>query len=524
MVCKRTSRAKNAPALVTMYLLCALAWTLLIGAGAASAAERSPFSDIPPGHWAYDAVKMLAEKGILGGYPDGTFRGRNLVTRYALALTLARAIQSGALSGEKMASMSDEDLKRLKKLLREFSDELSMLGVKTASLEERCELNSKEIRRLDMEVSALKRRTQEKDTEDEERKLELLDGEFRLRAYNREDMENEALAIVNVGFKVEDIEGKIGFEYINVFDQNLETDKVTTYEAYADFTSLPPLERLRVGRFNDLVGCGLTLYDRIEGFSAVATPNDMYLELASFDALMAHVSSEVLPDLSLGFYYIRQDKTNNRQPTHTGLYLKGKIRRKVAFGFEYAEYDNDGVSPAQGYLPANNDLHDKAWLLHLRWKQSRNLSLRVAYAAADEDYRAFKVDSDLRYHNPDYSILEDTLQAIRDATPSYFDPDQINGFKLIKIGADFELPNSPWRARFDYDMLNDNSDLYDNSDDEFDILTLAFSRDLTERTSLEIRYQGLFFDHENPADTVDTIPALSKKDRSTIRAQLFVRF
>ena len=32
------------------------------------AADR-PFSDVPPGHWAFDAVEDMRKRGILRGYP-----------------------------------------------------------------------------------------------------------------------------------------------------------------------------------------------------------------------------------------------------------------------------------------------------------------------------------------------------------------------------------------------------------------------------------------------------------------------
>lgn len=49
--------------------------------------------DVPPGHWAYDAVQSLIQQGILTGYPDGTFRGKALVTRYEFAVALRRALR-----------------------------------------------------------------------------------------------------------------------------------------------------------------------------------------------------------------------------------------------------------------------------------------------------------------------------------------------------------------------------------------------------------------------------------------------
>src|SRR5206468_3599144 len=39
------------------------------------------FSDVPPGSTFYDYVRCLACRGIVSGYPDGTFRPNNLVTR-----------------------------------------------------------------------------------------------------------------------------------------------------------------------------------------------------------------------------------------------------------------------------------------------------------------------------------------------------------------------------------------------------------------------------------------------------------
>jgi CRISPR/Cas system CMR-associated protein Cmr5 small subunit len=53
----------------------------------------SPFSDLSDSHWAADAVKMLAALGIIQGYPDGTFKGRNQATRYEVALMVARALE-----------------------------------------------------------------------------------------------------------------------------------------------------------------------------------------------------------------------------------------------------------------------------------------------------------------------------------------------------------------------------------------------------------------------------------------------
>lgn len=50
-------------------------------------------SDVPQNHWAYDAVELLIKEGIIKGYPDGTFRGNQNLTRYELAMIIAKLLE-----------------------------------------------------------------------------------------------------------------------------------------------------------------------------------------------------------------------------------------------------------------------------------------------------------------------------------------------------------------------------------------------------------------------------------------------
>lgn len=96
---------------------------------AAPAFAANPFSDVPMHHWAYDAVEQLAAHGVVEGYPDGTFKGNKPITRYEMAMMIARAMNKGGLTGE--------DADTLKKLMVEFKDELDNLGVRVDGLEGR---------------------------------------------------------------------------------------------------------------------------------------------------------------------------------------------------------------------------------------------------------------------------------------------------------------------------------------------------------------------------------------------------
>lgn len=71
------------------------------------------FPDVPKGHWAYDFIKDLSDKGYLVGYPDGTFKGDKSMTRYEFATAVYRALQNGALMDANMV-----------KAIKEFKPEL----------------------------------------------------------------------------------------------------------------------------------------------------------------------------------------------------------------------------------------------------------------------------------------------------------------------------------------------------------------------------------------------------------------
>ena len=96
-----------------------LAMAMALGV-TASAYAANPFSDVPAGHWAYDSVNKLAAAGVVDGYPDGTYGGDKLMTRYEMAQIVAKAMAKGA---------------NVDKLAAEFADELDALGVRVANLE-----------------------------------------------------------------------------------------------------------------------------------------------------------------------------------------------------------------------------------------------------------------------------------------------------------------------------------------------------------------------------------------------------
>lgn len=72
--------------------------------------------DVPTNHWAYDSVVMLEKAGVITGYPDGTFKGTNNVTRYELAVFLARIMK-----------LLEEDIQKLSVTVDVHENDISAL-------------------------------------------------------------------------------------------------------------------------------------------------------------------------------------------------------------------------------------------------------------------------------------------------------------------------------------------------------------------------------------------------------------
>jgi hypothetical protein len=83
------------------------------------------FTDVRPTDWAYQALSNLVERyGCVAGYPNGTFVGRQSMTRFEAAALLNACL-------DRVTETTDE----LKKLLAEFDTELTVLTSRVDGLE-----------------------------------------------------------------------------------------------------------------------------------------------------------------------------------------------------------------------------------------------------------------------------------------------------------------------------------------------------------------------------------------------------
>jgi len=140
------------------FILAALGALCLV---APSVARATPFADVPTDHWAEQAISSLAADGLIDGYPSGDFKGDRPLTRYEMALLVARVLaklqtggpgavpalpfdptlyatrlQVDALGRSVAQTPSKADLDTLQKLVLALKDELDGLGVRVASVED----------------------------------------------------------------------------------------------------------------------------------------------------------------------------------------------------------------------------------------------------------------------------------------------------------------------------------------------------------------------------------------------------
>ena len=111
----------------------------VFGAGSALAANNPV--DVPPSHWAYQAVKQMIDKGYLQLYQDQSFQGDKPVDRFTLAVVVSKIlneIAAGRVAG------TQEDVELLRKLTNEYWSELVEMNIKRSQSSKQLEKLSKQ--------------------------------------------------------------------------------------------------------------------------------------------------------------------------------------------------------------------------------------------------------------------------------------------------------------------------------------------------------------------------------------------
>lgn len=116
---------------------------LLIGLALPARAQMpsGAFADVPTSHWSYGIVHRLEGGGYFSGYPAGTFRGQQKVSRYDFAVALERMAAEATKRVSQVVDGSARpatapthaavaaEVADLRRLAEEYSGDFGMLGI-----------------------------------------------------------------------------------------------------------------------------------------------------------------------------------------------------------------------------------------------------------------------------------------------------------------------------------------------------------------------------------------------------------
>ncbi|NEP15172.1 MAG: iron uptake porin, partial [Symploca sp. SIO2C1] len=98
----------------------------------------SQLSDVEPTDWAFDALRSLVERyGCIEGFPDGTFRGNQSLSRYQFAAGLNACLEQIERLIDAGNVVTADDFETLQKLMQDFAVELASLETRIDNLDGR---------------------------------------------------------------------------------------------------------------------------------------------------------------------------------------------------------------------------------------------------------------------------------------------------------------------------------------------------------------------------------------------------
>ncbi len=84
-----------------------------VGGVATYAAVRAGFSDVPPTHPFYDEIQWASDTGVVGGFPNGTFKPSRDVTRQAAVAFLANYNEGFRIVSSPQDWFNDDNVREL---------------------------------------------------------------------------------------------------------------------------------------------------------------------------------------------------------------------------------------------------------------------------------------------------------------------------------------------------------------------------------------------------------------------------
>ena len=499
----------------------------------AAAVSAAPFNDVSSSHWAYEAVSQMAEKGVIQGFPDNTYKGNQNVSRYHLAMMTARMLAYVEQNGT--GSMANSDLQTLEKLTVEFADELALIGIKITNLEDDMKDVKEDVASLKNDVSSIKE-CMKNGSIDKVR----LSGDVLIRNYGyvhdrgslgNVDFGEDHRHRTETGFRLQldtDIDENvsararwnlIGNNGLNDWDGNNKGTAVVeiAYFKIKDLFSFGG--EFKFGRDWNQHGHGFVLYNYTDSVTYTKRCGDVDMALyIVFDRKGNEDYYNVWNlnadynykghNLYFGFYFNERAYDNNcvayadnRKETRYEFGSWGKLNEKqdkftydLAFVYSDIENGNGAGSDAQGLLSH----------IALNYDSKKQITAKIAYTRADDESNANVSVENL---NEFLMCKETAFEDLYLVTVALHGNDNqtFKNLSDLKLQFVYTLKNDDrHKFRFDYDHLEN---LYDGKANTFntlagnplggfindlksDIITFAYTYQLAPNTRLKLSYQN----------------------------------
>lgn len=477
----------------------------------AAIASANPFSDVPASHWAYDAVNSMAEKGIVQGFPNGTFKGNQNVTRYQLAMITAKMIANVEQLG---GNVSKTDLQTLEKLTVEFADELALLGVKVTALEDDMQVVKEDVAGLKKDVDGLKSYMKNGGAE----KVRL-SGDMLVRNYGLDrdkkahDHRTETVLRLQMDANIdENVTARARWNMIendnnvnwNQWDggNKITGDVEIAYIQIKDMFSFGG--DFKFGRDWHQHGHGFVVHNYMDAVNYTKRCGDVDLALNVFFQRQAGLDY-------LNIWNVNADYSYKGHDLYAGVYygdryIAGADNKKdmrVEFGSTGKLLNNDKLSYDLAAVYSN--LEDgkgtedqKGWLGHaaVNYDSKEQLTAKLAYTFADDESAAnINVDNFNRWYMGDETIFEDiytaSMASARGTNQNFAN------LTDIKLQLGYTLKDNDKHAfRLAYDMITNDDDKKVTpslggifKDVEANLVTFEYTYKLAENTRVRVGYQ-----------------------------------
>lgn len=279
--------------------------------GVTTAFAANPFSDVTPNDWAYQSVSQLAAAGVINGYPDGTFKGQNNITRYEMAQMVAKAMANEARANAEQQAM-------INRLADEFASELNNLGVRVATLENKVG-NVKVTGDARLRFKGYENKGQlngvDKGEEGYSKKSKF---DYRGRIQFNAQVNENTTAVVRIAAEN---------EFGNANKASVSADRIYVAHKFGKDTTAV------AGRFGAFVGNGLIYDDTFDG-AALAYDNGKFSALAAYG------------------YFVEGDLkglSEDKNLSVTLLQAQGKLGDDITIGGFYAFANNNAKQFASDF-------------------------------------------------------------------------------------------------------------------------------------------------------------------------------